>query len=73
MIAVLNIVADGDILPPMIIFSGKTDCTIKDLIVPDNLCIVTQRKVWMDEPLMMVWYEKIWLRYVRERTKEIGF
>ena len=27
----------------------------------------------MDERLMMVWYEKIWLRYVRERTKEIGF
>ena len=22
---------------------------------------------------MMVWYEKIWLRYVRERAKEIGF
>ena len=57
----------------MITFSGKTDNTIKDLTVPDNFFIVTQEKAWMDERLMMVWYEKIQLRYVRERTKEIGF
>ena len=35
----------------MIIFLGKTDRTIKDLTVPDNLCIVTQEKAWMDERL----------------------
>ena len=28
----------------MIIFPGKTDRSIKDLPVPDNLCIVTQKK-----------------------------
>ena len=40
----------------MIIFPGKTDRSIKDLPVPDNLCIVTQKKSWYG----MVWYEKIW-------------
>ena len=41
----------------MIIFPSKTDRTIKDLTVSDNLCIVTQGKAWMDERLMMVWYK----------------
>ena len=34
----------GNILPPMIIFPGKTNRTIKDLTNPDNLCIVTLEK-----------------------------
>ena len=41
---VLNIATCGDILLPMIIFPGKTDSTIKDLTVNDNVCIVTQEK-----------------------------
>ena len=41
----------------MIILPGKTECTIKDLNVPNNLCIVTQEKAWMDKRLM-IWYEK---------------
>ena len=57
----------------MIIFPSKTDCTIKDPTVPDNLCIVTQDKAWMDERLMMVLHENIWMRNVRERTKEIPY
>ena len=27
----------------------------------------------MGERLLMVWYEKVWLRYMRKRTKEISF
>ena len=38
----------------MIIFFGKTNRTIKDLTVPDNLCIVTQKIAWMDKRLMMI-------------------
>ena len=39
---VLTTATCGDILPPMIvIFPGKTDRSIQDLIVPDNLYIVT--------------------------------
>ena len=39
---ILTITVCGDILPPMVIFPGKTDRTIKDLTVPDNLWIATQ-------------------------------
>ena len=69
MTVVLAIAACGDILPPMIIFLGITDLSFKDLEVPDNFCIITQEKTWMDERLMMVWYEKTWVRKVHERTK----
>ena len=68
MAVVQTIAACGDILP-MIIFPGQTDRTIKDLTLPDNLCTVTQEKVSIDKRLMMVWFEKIWLRYVHESTK----
>ena len=64
MTVVLTIATCGDTLPPIIIFPGKADCTITDLNVPHNLCVVTQEKALMVELLMMVWYEKIWLRYV---------
>ena len=56
-VIVITIVACGDILPPMIIFPGKSDHSI-NLTVRDNLCIVTQEKTWIDEHLMIVWYEK---------------
>ena len=49
MTVVLSIATCVYILPPMINFPGKTDHTIKDLIVSDNLCIVTQEKAWIDE------------------------
>lgn len=52
----------GDILSPIIIFSVKTGRTVKDLTVSNNLCTVTQEKAWINERLMMVWYEK----YVRD-------
>ena len=70
---VLTIATCGDIRTPVIIYPGKTDHSIEDHTVPDNLCIITQEKAWMDELLMMLWYDKIWLTYVRRRVKEIGF
>ena len=82
MTAALTIDAFGDILPPMTICPNKTDRTkdqrrylktIKDLTVLDNLCIVTQQKVWMDERVIMVWYEKMWLNYFRKRTERKRF
>ena len=35
-------------------FPGKTDRTIKDLTILDNLCVVTQEMAWIDVRLMMV-------------------
>ena len=57
----------------MNISHGKTDRTIKYLTVSDNVYIVSKGKAWMNERLMIVWYEKLWLRYVFKRTKETDF
>ena len=56
-VIVITIAACGDILPPMIIFPGKSDHSI-NLTVRDNPCIATQEKAWIDEHLMIVWYGK---------------
>ena len=60
---VLSAAADGTMLPPMLIFKGMTDKTKRK----------TQEKSWMDEGLMEVWVEEIWLKYVREVSKQLGF
>ena len=49
---VLSVAADGNLLPPMIIFKGKTDKTIKKLRIPEGFIAKTQEKSWMDEGLM---------------------
>ena len=54
---VLSATTDGTMLPPMLIFKGKTDKTIKKLRI-----VKTQEKSWMDEGLMKVWVEEIWLK-----------
>ena len=46
---VLSGTADGTILPPMLIFKGKTDKTIKKLRNPEGFIVKTQKKSWMDE------------------------
>ena len=70
---VLSAIADGTMLPPMLIFKGKTDKTIKKLRIPEGFIVKTQEKSWMDEGLMEVWVEEIWLKYVREVSKQLGF
>ena len=60
-------------LPPMLIFKGKTDKTIKKLRIPEGFIVKTQEKSWMDEGLMEVWREEIWLKHVREVSKQLGF
>ena len=70
---VLSATGDGKMLPPMIIFKGKTDKTIKDLDVPVGFVIRTQEKAWMDNELMHVWLDEIWLKHVRDESKKLGF
>ena len=60
-------------LPPMLIFKGKTDKTITKLRISEGLIVKTQEKSWMDEGLMEVWVEGIWLKYIREVSKQLGF
>ena len=70
---VLSATADGTMLPPMLIFKEKTDKTIKKLRIPKGFIVKTQEKSWMDEVLMEVWVEEIWLKNVREVSKQLGF
>ena len=59
-------------LPPMIIFKGKTDRTISDLNIPAGFIVKTQEKAWMDDDLMKVWVEDIWIKHVgAERQKRL--
>ena len=43
---VLSATADGTMLPPMLIFKGKTDKTIKKLRIPEGFIVKTQEKSW---------------------------
>ena len=54
----LTTAANGNILPPMIIFPGKTERTLQCLKIPTHLCVATREKAWMEEEKMQVWYEK---------------
>ena len=49
---VLPATADGKMLPPMIIFKGKTEKTIRDLNIPPDFIVKTHKKAWMDDDLM---------------------
>ena len=69
---VLSAAGVGKMLPPMIIFKGKTDRTISDLNIPAGFIVKTQEKAWMDDDLMKVWVEDIWIKHVRaERQKRL--
>ena len=68
-----TVAADGFILPPMIIFRGKTNRTIKDIEAPEGFVIVTQEKAWMDESLMFIWFDQVWKSYAEKKQKELDF
>ena len=59
-------------LPPMIIFRGKTYQTIKDIEAPEGF-VVTQEKAWMDESLMFIWFDQVRKSYAEKTPKGIGF
>ena len=41
---ILMVAADGFVLPPMIMFTGKTNLTIKDVVATEGFVIVIQEK-----------------------------
>ena len=65
--------ADGSILPPMIIFNGKTDWTIRNLVVPTGFVVTTQEKAWMEEEKMLMWLQEIWIKYTEQKQEELEF
>ena len=65
-IIVLLATVDGKMLPPMIIFEGKTTKMIEKLRK-------TQAKAWKDEDLMHAWLEEIWLKHTKLMSQKLGF
>ena len=49
---VLTVATDEFLVPPMVIFRGKTNQTIKDIEAPEGFVIFTKEKAWMDASLM---------------------
>ena len=75
LIIVLWAIADGKLLPPMIFYylqkSNKE--IIQRLRVPERLLIKTQEKAKMDERLMHVWVEDIWVKHTYAMSEKLGF
>ena len=70
---VLPATGDEKMLPPMIIFKGKTDRTISDLNILAGFIVKTQEKAWMDDDLMKVWVEAIWIKHIRAECQKFEF
>ena len=69
----LSATAYGQMLPPMIIFRGKTDQTIRNLIIPPGFIVKTHDKGWIGYDLMKICVEEIWLKYTQAECKKPGF
>lgn len=52
MAVVLIVAADEFILPRMMIFRGKSDKTIKEIIALAGFVIITQEKTWIGKSLI---------------------
>ena len=63
--ATLCCTAAGKLLPPFIVFKGKTMRPPKNVHIPPGVICTTQSKAWMDEERMLQWIDKVWLPYVQ--------
>ena len=59
-------------LPPMIIFKGKTDRTISDLNISAGYIVKSQEKAWLDDDVMKVWVDDIWIKDIRAECQKLG-
>ena len=66
----LTVTADGQILPTLAIFKGKTDKLIKGFNIPSGFVCKTNQKAWMDEEAMGVWVDQIWSKYIQKNNNE---
>lgn len=62
--ATLCCTAAGKLLPPFVVFKGKTLRTLKKVEIPSGIFATTQAKAWMDEQRMLQWIDKVWSPYV---------
>ena len=63
--------ADGDKLPPLIIFKGKIGGTIEkelsnNINVKKNNCFIcVNENAWATDNIIKVWFYHIWLKYLK--------
>ena len=55
----------------MIIFKGKTDKTISDLNISAGFTVKSQEKAWIDDGLMKVWVEDIWIKHISAECEKL--
>ena len=60
-------------LPPMIIFRGKIDQTIRNLIIPPGFIVRIHEKAWMGCNSIKIWVEEIWLKHTQSECKRPRF
>nr|XP_002740528.1 PREDICTED: pogo transposable element with ZNF domain-like [Saccoglossus kowalevskii] len=67
---ILTVLANGTVLPPMIIFKGVRKLNLN---VPKDMVVEVQKKGWCDTELMKIWHRRIWLPYTKGRQSLIIF
>ena len=60
---VLTVSANGDVLPPMIIFKGRWALKFD---FPKDWIVTVQEKGWMDGELMLRWIRDIYLKFTKK-------
>ena len=63
----------AQIPPPMIIFRGKIDEIINNLIIPLGFIVKAYEKLLMDDDLMKICVEEIWPKHTQAEYKRPGF
>ena len=62
---ILACTAARDMLPPMVIFNGKT--ALKNLYIPAGVIVAVQSKAWNDAALTKIWIQKVLCRYTQKQ------
>ncbi len=57
--AVISCTSSGKMLPPMVIFKGKTQRVIKDISNSHGAVVSFQKEGWMDEMQMIKWIDDV--------------
>ncbi len=66
---------DGAYLPLFVIFKGKPEVTVEKQLpgtVPDGIVACVQRKAWMDDRTMRIWYDRVCKQHISNCQRQSG-
>ena len=73
---ILTILANGEKLPPFIVFKGKTGKTLENNLNSNNqhciskqIFVKCQENVWVTKAIFKFWLFKIWFPYANKERK----